>query len=125
MEGWLASRAVMQSLSEGRVLSSSLRVRSGSFGRPGGRGSSIFERRQPARRCVRTALIVVLRLGLDLGSDGGERQERVRIDAPIAKATLEPFHMCFVGGLDRPAKGKRPAVLALGPISRIHKPAAL
>lgn len=85
-----------------------------SFGRDLGRGSSIFDRRQPAKRCVRTALVVVSPLGLDLGSGVLQRQEPVRVQALVPQAAVERLHESVVGRLTRPAEVERDAVL-IGP----------
>lgn len=49
--------------------------------RGGGRGSSTFDRRHSAKRCVRAALVIVPSAGLDLGSGVGDpaREDRARL----------------------------------------------
>jgi hypothetical protein len=78
------------------------------------RRSSVFVRRLPAKRCVRAALVVVLPPGLDLGPGVCQGQEPVRVQALIAKPSIERLHEGVVGRLARAAEVQRDGVL-IGP----------
>ena len=80
-----------------------------SFGRDLGRGSSIFDRGQPAKRGVRTALVIVPPPGIDLGSGVFQRQEPVRVEAFVAQAAIKRFHERFVRRLAQSAEVERDA----------------
>jgi hypothetical protein len=69
-----------------------------SFGGDLGRGSSIFDRRQPTKRCVRTALVIVRPPSLDLGSGFLERQESLRVQASSRRRpSNDPTNALSVG----------------------------
>jgi hypothetical protein len=60
---------------------------------------------------VRPALIVVAAPRFDLGPSVGQRQEPVRIQTLVARATIERFYKGIVGRLARAAEVQRDAVL--------------
>ena len=91
-----------------------------SFGRFDGRGSSIFDRRHPAKECVRAALVIVPSPGLDLGSGVGDGQEPVCVQALVAKATVERFYERIVGWFARSAEIQRHAVLVRPAVERLR-----
>jgi hypothetical protein len=80
-----------------------------SFGRFDGRGSSIFDRRHPAKRCVGTPLVIVPPPGLDLGAGVGRGQEPMCDQALVAKANVERLYEGIVCGLARSAEIQRHA----------------
>jgi hypothetical protein len=72
------------------------------FIRPlGDRGSSIFEWRQPAKRCVRTALVILAPPSVDLRPGVRQRQEPVSIKSLVARAAVERLESVGLPGREK------------------------